>query len=76
MRKLFSSSFWALLVAVILVAGAFGQETTGGIEGQVKDTAGALVPNVTLTVTDTTRAGTGTTTIGVGSGFRRTITTN
>jgi hypothetical protein len=75
MRKIFSVSFWTFLLCFILAGASFGQETTGGIEGQIKDSAGALVPNVTVTVTDTNRAS-GTTTTGVGAGFRRTITSN
>ncbi|HEX8734593.1 MAG TPA: TonB-dependent receptor [Pyrinomonadaceae bacterium] len=55
---------------------AFGQETTGSIEGYVKDAAGAVVPNVTLTITSTRSAASATTTTGVTSGFRRTITTS
>ncbi|HEX8638504.1 MAG TPA: hypothetical protein VF692_10605, partial [Pyrinomonadaceae bacterium] len=50
---------------------AFGQETTGGIEGSVKDPAGAVVPNVTLTITSAQETASGTTTTGVGAGFRR-----
>lgn len=76
MRKGFAFSFRTLILVVGLAGVMFGQETTGGIEGQVKDPAGALVPNVTITVTDAARAGSGTTTTGIGSGFRRTVTTS
>jgi hypothetical protein len=76
MRGIFSVSFWTLLLGFALTGIVFGQETTGGIEGQVKDPAGALVPNVSITVTDAQRSGTNTTTTGTGSGFRRTVTTN
>lgn len=55
---------------------AFGQETTGNIEGVVKDAAGAAVPNVTITITTANETASGTTTTGTGTGFRRTITTN
>jgi Carboxypeptidase regulatory-like domain/TonB-dependent Receptor Plug Domain len=55
---------------------AFGQETTGSIEGSVKDAAGALVPNLTLTITNAKATASGTTTTGIGAGFRRTATTN
>ena len=48
---------------------AFAQETTGSIEGTVKDSAGALVPNVTLTITNAEGAST-TTTTGTGAGFQ------
>jgi hypothetical protein len=67
-----------LLAAIVLTTCslAFGQETTGSIEGTVKDAAGALVPNVTLTITSAKAAASGTTTTGIGGGFRRTVTTN
>ena len=67
-----------LLAAIVLTAFsiAFGQETTGSIEGSVKDPAGALVPNVTLTITNAKATASGTTTTGIGAGFKRTITTN
>jgi len=67
-----------LLAAIVLAACTFalGQETSGSIEGTVKDPAGALVPNVALTITNAKAAASGTTTTGVGPGFRRTITTN
>jgi hypothetical protein len=67
------------LLAAILLATfslALGQETTGNIEGTVKDSAGALVPNVELTITKAKAATSGTTTTGVGGGFKRTVTTN
>ena len=69
----------ALLLAAIVVAActfAFGQETSGSIEGTVKDPAGALVPNVALTITNAKAVASGTTTTGAGAGFRRTSTTN
>jgi hypothetical protein len=65
-----------LLVFCLSVATVFGQETTGNIEGTVRDAAGAVVPNVTLTITNAGRTTTGTTTTGTSTGFRRTITTN
>ena len=55
---------------------SFGQETTGGIEGIVKDPKNAVVPSITLTITSSTETASGTTTTGAGAGFRRTITTN
>ena len=66
------------LLALIfcLSVSAFGQETTGSIEGTVKDPAGAIVPNVALTITTARETASGTTTTGTGAGFRRTITTN
>ncbi|HUS09117.1 MAG TPA: TonB-dependent receptor [Pyrinomonadaceae bacterium] len=67
-----------LLAAIVLAACtlALGQETSGSIEGTVKDPAGALVPNLALTITNAKAAVSGTTTTGTGAGFRRTITTN
>jgi carboxypeptidase family protein/TonB-dependent receptor-like protein len=77
MQKL--NTVGAFLLAVIFLTTcsvAFGQETTGSIEGSVKDTAGALVPNVTLTVTNAKAAASATTTTGMGSAFKRTITSD
>ncbi len=67
-----------LLAAIVLTTCslAFGQETTGSIEGSVKDPAGALVPNLTLTITNASATASGSTTTGIGAGFKRTITTN
>ena len=76
MKKNFLFIKLVLTVVLCLSAAAFGQETTGNIEGIVKDTAGAVVPNVTLTITSAKNIASGTTTTGIGSGFRRTITTN
>jgi len=64
------------LVFCLFATAAFGQETTGSIEGTVKDAAGAVVPNITITVTSANEAASGTTTTGVGAGFRRTVTAN
>lgn len=68
----------ALLTMIIfcLFASAFGQETTGGIEGTVRDASNAVVPNVTVMITSAKSTASGTTTTGISSGFRRTITTN
>ena len=77
MRRVFGNIISTILITCCLCIVALGQETTGGLEGTVKDPAGALVPNVTVTVTDARGpAPTGTTTTGTGSGFRRTVTTN
>jgi Carboxypeptidase regulatory-like domain/TonB-dependent Receptor Plug Domain len=75
-RKL--SYFLLSLFACLFLCVGFvsAQETTGTIEGFVKDSAGAVVPNVTLTISTAKETGSGTTTTGTGAGFRRTITTN
>lgn len=64
-----------VLAAIVLSAFSlvFGQETTGSIEGTVKDPNGAVVPNVTVTITNAKAAASGTTTTGIGSGFNRTL---
>jgi len=62
---------WVILLVLCMgCATAFAQETTGGIEGTVKDSQGGLVPNVTITVTTARSGATGTV------AFKRTITTN
>ncbi|CAN5634817.1 hypothetical protein BH24ACI2_BH24ACI2_02740 [soil metagenome] len=77
MKKNFMFIKLLLTLAFCLSAAtAFGQETTGSIEGYVKDMAGAVVPNVTLTVTSASSSSTGTTSTGISTGFRRTITAN
>ena len=63
-----------LLVIACLSLAAFGQETTGGIEGTVKDSNGAVVPNITVTISTAAQTITGTT--GIGAAFRRTLTTD
>ena len=63
-------------LVICLAITSFGQETTGNIEGTIKDQAGAVVPNVTLTIGSTRSTASGTTTTGITTGFRRTITTN
>ena len=75
MSKKFYISVLIAITILSLGAVAFSQETTGGIEGTVRDSTGAIVPNVTVTIV-TKQAGSGTTTTGAGAGFRRTITTD
>ena len=72
MRKI---GFIARLASVLLLfsAIAFGQETTGGVEGTVKDANGAVVPNVTVTITSAAASGIAA---GTSTGFRRTVTTD
>ena len=76
MRKVFGNVVPMILILCFLTVTGFAQETTGGIEGTVKDSAGAVVPNVTITVSSSRTSSTGTTTTGISSGFRRTLTTN
>src|SRR6185503_5508305 len=64
------------LFVLLMAPVSFGQETTGSIEGVVKDPSGALVPAITLTITNARGAQSGTTTTGLGSGFKRPVTTN
>ena len=70
--------FLARSLALVLFAAAIGlgQETTGGIEITVKDANGAVVPNVSVTIETSKQSSSGTTTTGVGAGFRRTFTTD
>ena len=65
-----------LSLVLSLSAAALGQETTGNLEATVKDVSGAVVPNVTVTVTSAQGIASGTTTTGITTGFRRTIITN
>src|SRR3982751_2054796 len=72
-------SIWLLIVALssafLLSTAVFGQETTGNIEGTVKDPTGAVVPNAAVTIRsfEGTNDRSGTTTIGVSQGFNRTV---
>ena len=69
----------AVVLAAVVVTTcslAFAQETTGKIEGVVRDSAGAAVPNITLTITNAKETASGTTTTGAGAGFKRSITSN
>lgn len=66
----------AFIFVCCLSIAVLGQETTGNLEGTVRDTAGALVPNVTVTVTSARDTAAGVTTTGIGSGFRRSVTSN
>ena len=76
MKKTFTQISLLLSVVLCLSAVAVGQETTGSIEGSVKDPTGALVPNITLTITNAKATASGTTSTGIGAGFKRTSTTN
>lgn len=63
--------FMACFCLFVFGNSTFGQETTGSIEGTIVDAAGAVVPNVTLTIT--TAAGADGT---AGAGFKRVITSD
>src|SRR5687768_1651293 len=63
-------------LVIFMAAAAFGQETTGNLEGTVQDPNGAVVPNVSVTISSAKTAASGTTTTGIGTGFKRTTTTN
>lgn len=74
-KNIFSCICLALFVlGTSMIANA--QETTGNLEGTIRDSAGALVPNVSVTISAARDSSAGTTTTGVSSGFRRTITSN
>ncbi|HUI55521.1 MAG TPA: carboxypeptidase-like regulatory domain-containing protein [Bryobacteraceae bacterium] len=66
-RRLCTASFIFLLAALVPFAAA--QVTTTGVHGLVKDASGAVVPNVTLTLTDTATQAVKTTTSGTDGGF-------
>lgn len=72
-----NSKFIIAILSFILCLSVFtfGQETTGNIEGTVRDAAGAVVPNVAITIRSFrgTTDNSGTTTIGTSQGFNRTI---
>lgn len=66
MNKHFKFISLVLTVVFCFSAIAFGQETTGSIEGNVRDPNGAVVPNATVTIKST----------GTTAGFNRTVTSN
>ncbi len=76
MKKNFKFMILLLSLVLSLSAAALGQETRGNLEGTVRDASGAVVPNITITVTSTQGVASGTTTTGITTGFRRSITTN
>ncbi|HEX8263943.1 MAG TPA: carboxypeptidase regulatory-like domain-containing protein [Pyrinomonadaceae bacterium] len=76
MKSIFRLITLLSLIVCLPALTAFGQETTGSIEGTVKDSTGAVVPNVSITITSAKGAASGTTTTGITTGFRRTITTD
>src|SRR5687767_5898210 len=74
MRKNLNFMITVLSLVFCMSAMAFGQDTTGSIEGYVKDAAGAVVPNVAVTIKSSTGTGAGTDSTGVGTGYNRTLT--
>ncbi|HEX8564091.1 MAG TPA: TonB-dependent receptor [Pyrinomonadaceae bacterium] len=64
MSKNFKLVSFALSLILCFSAMAFGQRTTGDIEGTVKDPQGAVVPGASITIT------------GVNVGFNRTVQSN
>lgn len=70
-KHAFGILFTAFVLAFMATA-TLAQETTGNLEGTVQDPAGAVVPNITITITNSASSGASTT--GIGAGFRRTIT--
>ncbi len=75
-KKLKVGKLLLLSIFCLFAVSIYGQETTGTIEGTVKDAADAVVPNVTITISTSKGTGVGTTTTGIGTGFKRTVTTN
>ncbi len=76
MRKnLFRGLISTIASLLIFVSFAAGQDTTGALEGVVKDSSGANVPNVTLIVSSA-KSTSGAATTAISTGFRRTITAN
>lgn len=64
MRKVLASLSSVLLLVLCISLTAFAQETTGGLQGTVKDPSGAVIPGASITLT------------GVTAGFNRTISTD
>lgn len=74
MKRYTRKGILGFLLCLCFSAAIFGQETTGNIEGVVKDPTGAVVPNAAVTVTSSASAN-GTIVPG-SSGFNRTVTAN
>lgn len=75
MRKNMKSISFMLSLVFCFALTAFGQETTGTIEGYVKDPSGAVVPNVSVTVQSANETE-NTTRTSVATGFTRTLTSS
>jgi hypothetical protein len=76
MKQNFKYTNLLLLLILCLSGVVWGQETTGSIEGTIKDATGAVVPNIAVTISTASGTATGTTTTGTGAGFKRTVSTN
>jgi hypothetical protein len=74
MANVLKSFFTMFALVLCLSVSAFAQETTGDIEGTVKDPNGAVVPGVQITVRSV--QSTGGARPDVTAGFTRTITTD
>jgi len=61
MKRDLNSIFVLLALMLTLSLGVFGQETTGSIQGTVKDQNGAVIPNANVSVVGTQRTFTGVT---------------
>jgi len=72
MNKNFRFISMALSLMLCFTATAFGQATTGTIEGTITDSTGAVVPGIEVTITNRTSTTSGTETT---VGYRRTVTT-
>lgn len=66
MNKYFKYVSLALSIMLCFSAIAFGQETSGSIEGTVKDQTGAVIPGASVTVESA----------GTTAGFKKTVTTD
>src|SRR5258708_7714382 len=53
----FSKVVGSFVASLLLILSAAGQETTGGLQGTVKDPSGAVVPNAKVVVTTSTLVG-------------------
>lgn len=69
--------FIALMFTLVLslVTASFGQKTTGDVEGTITDPSGAVVPNVSVTITSA-RSTTAGTEESITAGFTRTVQTD
>src|SRR5215472_3426893 len=54
----FYSFMKAFALTLLFAVGAMAQETTGGLQGTVKDSSGAVVPNAHVVVSGTALVGT------------------